>query len=304
MNMENTLDKSPVPATKSKSDDLGQTVTLGITGMTCAACVGRVERALKKTPGVLDATVNLATERAAVTFVPGQATPADLELAVTKAGYDILRVATNADRADSERQAREEERLSMRLRLMTATLFTAPLLVLGMFTMLIPSVEHWLMGIIPMQTLNYILFAFASVVQFGPGLRFYRTGFAAVRHGSPDMNTLVMIGTSAAFGYSIVSTFAPESLPAGAAHVYFEASATVITLILLGKYLEAIARGRTSEAIRKLMSLQAKTARVIRNGEAVEVPIEHVHPGEIIQVRPGEKVPVDGVVTEGASFVD
>ena len=304
MSSSKRVDTSPVPTNNDRASAPRETITLGITGMTCAACVGRVERALRKSPGVVDATVNLATERAAVTFVPGEASRADLESAVTGAGYDILKVATNADRADSEHQAREDERLAMRRRLVIAASFTVPLVLLGMIPMMLPSPGDHLMEIIPMQMLDYILFTLASAVQFGPGLRFYRTGIAAVRHGSPDMNTLVMIGTTASFGYSMVSTFIPEVLPAGAAHIYFEASATIITLILLGKYMESIARGRTSEAIGRLIGLQAKTARVIRDGEAVEVPIEHVVPGEIIQVRPGEKVPVDGIVTEGGSFVD
>jgi Cu+-exporting ATPase len=278
--------------------------TLGITGMTCAACVMRVEKALKKVPGVVDASVNLASERAAVTYVRGEATREDFEAAVRRAGYEVLVVSEGANRADAEREAREEERRVLRRRLMIATAFTIPIMLLHMVPLMIAPLHDWLMTIIPMQTVHYILFALAAVVQFGPGLKFYTSGWAAVRQGSPDMNTLVMIGTSAAFGYSVVSTFAPGILPPGADYVYFEASASVITLILVGKYLEAVARGRTSEAIKKLLSLQAKTARVVRDGEAVELSIDRVVPGDIIQVRPGEKVPVDGVVTTGASFVD
>ncbi|HVK38518.1 MAG TPA: heavy metal translocating P-type ATPase [Candidatus Kapabacteria bacterium] len=281
-----------------------ETATMGITGMTCAACVMRVEKALRRVPGVVEASVNLASERAAVTFEPGEATRADIEAAVRDAGYDVLVVEEGARRADAEREAREHERRALRRRLIVATVLTIPVMILHMGPMMIPSLHHWLMGIVPMQTTHVILFALAGAVQFWPGLPFYRTGWAAARHGSPDMNTLVMIGTSAAFGYSVVSTFAPGLLPEGSAHVYYEASATVITLILVGKYMEAVARGRTSEAIKKLMGLQARTARVIRNDEAVELPVEQVVPGDIVQVRPGEKVPVDGVVTSGSSFVD
>jgi P-type Cu+ transporter len=287
-----------------KDIEHGEIETMGITGMTCAACVMRVEKALKKVPGVVDASVNLASERASVTYAPGQASRDDLEAAVRKAGYDVLKIDEGVQRADAEREAREEERRVLRRRLVIATVFTAPIMLLHMVPMMIPPLHHWLMGFMSESTMNVLLFAFAAVVQFWPGLPFYRTGWAAVRHGSPDMNTLVMIGTSAAFGYSVVSTFAPWLLPAGSAYVYFEASATVITLILVGKYLEAIARGRTSEAIKKLLGLQAKTARVIRGETPVELPIDAVVPGDIIQVRPGEKVPVDGVVTQGASFVD
>ena len=278
--------------------------TMGIAGMTCAACVMRVEKVLKKVPGVVDASVNLASERAMVTFAPDQATHDDFAAAVRKAGYDVVTLQDGEPQADAERDAREQERNALRRRLIVATILTIPIVILHMVPMMFDSLHHWTMGIVPMQTIHYILFVFAGAVQFWPGLPFYRSGWAAVRHGSPDMNTLVMIGTSAAFGYSLVATFAPELLPAGSAFVYYEASATVITLILVGKYMEAVARGRTSEAIKKLMSLQAKTAFVVRNGETVELPVDRVVPGDIVQVRPGEKIPVDGVVVTGSSYVD
>jgi Cu+-exporting ATPase len=282
--------------------------TLGVQGMTCASCVGRVERALRNVDGVLGASVNLATERAVVRHAPGAVSAAQIEAVVREAGYDVLVVESGQERVDAEREAREEERRKLRRRLLVAALFTAPILLLDMVPMMIPPLHEWLVGIVPMETLRVLFFGLATVVQFGPGLPFYTKGWAALRAGSPDMNSLVMIGTSAAYGYSVVATFLPFVLPAGTVHVYYEAAATIITLILVGKYLEAIAKGRTSEAIRRLMGLQAKTARVVREGPSgpreVEVPIAEVTPGDVIRVRPGEKVPVDGVVLEGASYVD
>ena len=278
--------------------------TLGVRGMTCAACVRRVERALGKVEGVAGADVNLATERATVRYVPDAVELADLEAAVRGAGYDVLEAEGGQDPTDAEREARERERRRLRRRLTVAALFTAPILLLDMVPMMIPPLQAWLTGIVSMEALRYLFFGLATVVQFGPGLPFYRTGLAALRHGSPDMNTLVMLGTSAAYGYSVVATFAPAALPAGTAHVYYEAAATIITLILVGKYLEAIAKGRTSEAIRKLVGLQPKTARVVRDGTDVEVPADRVVPGDVVRVRPGERVPVDGLVLGGASYVD
>ncbi|MEP0546356.1 MAG: heavy metal translocating P-type ATPase [Rhodothermales bacterium] len=277
---------------------------LGIRGMTCAACATRVERALRQIPGVLDATVNLATERAHVVLIAGAVSTPTLAEAVAEAGYEALRLDEADDPADAERAAREAERLRLRRRVLIAAALTAPLFLLEMVPMLVPPLHHWLAATVPIQALRAVAFVLATAVQFGPGRPFYRHGLAAVRHGSPDMNTLVALGTSAAYGYSVVATFLPSLLPAGTAHVYFEAGAAVITLVLLGKYFEALAKGRTSEAVRRLLDLQAKTARVLRDGHEVEVPIEAVALDDRVRVRPGERIPVDGVVETGASFVD
>ena len=281
--------------------------TLSVGGMTCAACVGRVERALGAVPGVLGATVNLATERATVRTAPG-VTAGVLREAVERAGYDVIEAEGGAD---AEREARERERLALRRRLLWAAALTAPLVLLDMVPMLVPGGAAWLDGLVPTsqipfagRTLWLVFFALGTAVQFGPGGRFYRTGWAAARHGSPDMNTLVALGTSAAYGYSVVATFAPGVLPPEAVHVYYEAAAAVVTLILLGKYLEAAAKGRTSEAIRRLLALRPATARVVRGGVEREVPVEAVAVGDVVRVRPGETVPVDGVVAEGTSYVD
>jgi len=278
--------------------------TLAVEGMTCANCVGRVERALQGVNGVLNASVNLATEKASVTYLPDVAPFASLKRAIQDAGYEVIEADAGADRVDVEREAREREARNLRRRLTVATIFTAPLLLLVMVPMLVPALEAALMRVVPMQTVFYISFVLATVVQFGPGLRFMRSGWKALVSGSPDMNSLVMLGTSAAYGYSVVATFAPRLLPPGTVHVYFEASATIITLILVGKYLEAVAKGRTSEAIKKLLNLQAKTARVLRGAAEVEVPIDEVVPGDVVFVRPGERVPLDGRVLLGSSFVD
>ncbi|TXD36998.1 copper-translocating P-type ATPase [Lujinxingia vulgaris] len=280
------------------------TETLRIEGMTCASCVSHVEKAIAGLPGVTRASVNLATERATVAFVPRTIDLEAIAAAVREAGYEATPLADDSSRSEVEEAARESELQTLRKRLGIAALLTAPLLLLEMVPMMIPGAHHWLMGIIERQTLWYLFFALATAVQFGPGWRFYRTGWAALRRLSPDMNTLVMLGTSAAYGYSVVATFMPGLLPAESLHVYYEASAVIITLILAGKYMEALAKGRTSAAIRKLVGLQPKSARVVRDGKELEVPLAEVGVGDVIRVRPGERVPVDGEVVEGASYVD
>ncbi len=276
---------------------------LSVEGMTCAACVGRVERALGKVEGVVEASVNLATERATVRYQPGLA-PEVLEEAVRKAGYEVRHVSATQKRDEVEREARAAELQRLQRDLMVAAAFTIPLFILDMGSMFIPALNAWLESWLPGQSKAYVLFALASVVQFGPGRRFYRHGVPALLRGSPDMNSLVVLGTTAAYGYSVVATFFPQWLPAGTAHLYFEASAVIITLILLGRWFEARAKGRTGEAIRSLMALQPPTARVVRDGVEEEIDVGQVRRGDVVVVRPGERLPVDGVVVEGASFVD
>ncbi|WP_102127471.1 heavy metal translocating P-type ATPase [Deinococcus planocerae] len=277
---------------------------LGIQGMTCASCVSRVERALKKVDGVLDASVNLATERASVRYLPSSVSAGQLKAAVKGSGYEVLEAQAGKDRSDLEREAREHEVRSLRRAVTFSAVFAIPLVIFAMVPMLSMPFHMWLMEYMSERTMNWIMLALALPVQFGPGLRFYRLGWKALKNRSPDMNSLVMIGTSAAFFYSLVVTLAPQVFPRGTAHVYYEAAAVVITLILLGKYFEAIAKGRSSEAMKKLLSLQAKTARVVRAGQELEVPTDEVLIGDLISVRPGEKVPVDGEVVGGNSFVD
>jgi len=278
--------------------------SLTVQGMTCASCVSRVEEALAAVGGVLEATVNLATDRATVCYVPGATELQDLAQVVRDAGYEVVEAEDGGDRTDVEGQAREEEQRSMKRRFLWALSFALPVFVLEMGFMHIPAMEAWITDQVSTQTLYYVLFALTSVVQFGPGRYFYRHGWPALKSGAPDMNTLVMIGTSAAYGYSVVATFLPTVLPEGTVHVYYEAAATIITLILAGNYMEALAKGRASDAIRSLLDLQATTARIIRDGEAVEVDVRDVGPGDVVRVRPGEKVPVDGEVVDGSSYVD
>ena len=185
-----------------------------------------------------------------------------------------------------------------------AAIFTAPLFVLEMGGHVYEPMHHWLMGVIEMQTLYYVYFALATVVIFGPGWRFLKSGFPALAHGAPEMNSLVALGVSAAYLYSLVTTFAPGLLPENARHVYYEAAAVIVTLILIGRLLEARASGKTGDAIRKLASLQAKTARVERNGQTLDIAADEVATGDIVIIRPGERLPVDGEVVEGASYID
>ena len=297
--------KSIVSAVQAAGYELRvEVVTLAIEEMTCASCVGRVERALKAVPGVLDASVNLAAGSAQVRLPSGAVTAAALVAAVEGAGYPA-RVAqgTSAERAEREAQ-RDAEVGDLRRQLVTAGALTVPIVVLDMGSHLVPAFHHWLLGLVGQEAIYVVLFVLASLVQFGPGWQFYRKGWPALRRGAPDMNSLVMVGTSAAWGYSTVATFLPGLLPADAVNVYFEASAVIVTLILLGRWLEALARGRTSAAITGLLKLQAKTARVLRDGVERDLPVDEVVVGDRVRVRPGEKIPVDGTVLEGSSYVD
>ena len=279
-------------------------ITLTVTGMTCANCVARVEKALRKVPGVVEAGVNLATEHATVRYLPNAASPGQLKAAVRDAGYDVVDTASPSERVDAEQAAREHNLTVQRQQLVLAASLSVPLVLLTMLPMLVPAVgtalERWLSA----PALLGIAFVLASAVQFGPGRRFYRGGWASIKHGAPDMNALVMLGSTAAYGYSVVATFLPGLLPAGTVHTYYEASATIVTLILLGKYLEAVAKGRTSEAMKRLMGLQARSARVERGGAELELPIDEVLPADVVLVRPGERIPVDGCVLDGSSYVD
>jgi P-type Cu+ transporter len=276
-----------------------QQLEFGITGMTCAACVGRVERTLKKIDGVVSASVNLATERATVQTTP-KLEAAVLKAAVVKAGYGILET--------TPQHAKDHEITSLRRDLLFSSLFAVPLLLLAMLPMLWLPAMNFLMQLAPMLVWDWLMLALATPIYAVAGWRFLHSGTKALLSGSPNMNSLVAIGTSAAFWYSsvvvLLETFLPNSLPKAGRHVYFEAAGVVITLVLLGKYLEAIAKGRTSDAMRALLGLQVKTAFVLRGGQELEVRTDHVQLGDIVLVRPGGKIPVDGEVVSGSSFVD
>ncbi|WP_040677873.1 heavy metal translocating P-type ATPase [Nitratireductor pacificus] len=284
-----------------------QTATLevAIEGMTCASCVGRVEKALKAVPGVTGAAVNLATEKATV---HGTVEPAAVVAAIENAGYDarvLAAASTGAEtEADDRAQKKEAERRELTRDFIIAAVLTAPVFLLEMGSHLIPGVHALIDSTIGMTNSWYLQFALTTLVLFVPGIRFYDKGLPALWRLAPDMNSLVAVGSLAAYGYSLVATFAPGFLPAGTVNVYFEAAAVIVTLILLGRLLEARAKGRTSEAIKRLVGLQAKTARVRRDGGTIDLPIGSVASGDVVEVRPGERIPVDGEVIEGDSYVD
>ena len=286
-------------------EPIERTIELKISGMTCASCVGRVERALKAAPGVLDASVNLATERATVRVLEGAADARALTEAVAKAGYAAEAAsASDATSEDREQASRAAEIRSLGRAVGVAGAATLPLFLIEMALHFVPGAHDWLMGTIGMTPWRILSFLLATFVLFVPGLRFYRKGVPNLVRLTPDMNSLVVLGATAAWAFSTVATFAPGWLPAGTANVYFEAAAVIVTLILVGRWFEARAKGQTSQAIRRLMTLQAKTARVERNGAEIELPIDQVAPGDVIIVRPGERVPVDGSVLSGSSFVN
>ena len=286
---------------KAGYDVVRDRVVLDIEGMSCAACVGRVERVLRRVPGVVEASVNLAARSARVETAGAPPLP-ELIAAVKKAGFGARPASEISETARAEgRQAEERE---LRRAVWLAVALTLPVFVLEMGGHLIPGVHDWIMANIGHRQNWWLQFVLTTAVLFGPGLRFFRKGVPALLRGAPDMNALVAMGTFAAWSYSVVATFVPGVLPAGTVNVYYEAAAVIVTLILVGRLLEARARGRTSEAIQRLMRIQPRTARVVRDGETVELAIEEVMVDDVIQVRPGEKIAVDGAVVEGTSFVD
>ncbi|MEQ1945284.1 heavy metal translocating P-type ATPase [Mesorhizobium sp. VNQ89] len=280
-----------VPATRTE---------LAIEGMTCASCVARVERALASVPGVAAARVNLATERATV---EGLIDAALLVKAVEDAGYDARVV--NAGAPDAATAARKEaEAIALKRDLGVAASLTAPIVVLEMGSHLVPAIHDLIMRTIGMQASWTIQFALTTLVLFVPGRRFYAKGLPALARLAPDMSSLVAVGTLAAYLYSLVATFAPNLLPPGTVNIYYEAAAVIVTLILLGRFLEARAKGRTSEAIQRLVGLQPRIAHVRRDGAMVDLDVAEVAAGDLVEVRPGERVPIDGEVLQGASYID
>ncbi|MCK5123645.1 MAG: heavy metal translocating P-type ATPase, partial [Dehalococcoidia bacterium] len=257
-------------------------------GMTCASCVARVEEALSSVPGVISASVNLASEKATVEYVEGTGL-AYMRRAVKEAGYEL---GPEAEALEDVTTAAQREIRVIRNKFIIAAILTASIMALGWGPSFVGK--------------SYLLLALATPVQFWAGLRFYRGAWGALKHKTSDMNTLVAVGTSVAYFYSMIAVIAPGLFATGVAepHLYFHTSAAIITLILLGRFLEARARGQTSEAIKKLIGMQPKTALVILEGEEREIPVEEVQVGDLILVRPGERVPVDGIVHQGYSSID
>ncbi len=275
--------------------------TIGVGGMTCASCVGRVERAILALPGVIGATVNLSTESATVEYLPDTLSRERIAQAIREAGYEP---AEQEQAPDATKARQALELAGLRRDLAFAAAFTLPLLLISMGPMLLPGLGDAMHGLAPEAVWGWAQVVLATPVLFWAGRRFLASGWMELRHLAPGMNSLVMLGSSAAYLYSLAALTVPALFPQGTAHLYFEAAAVIVTLILLGRYLEALAKGRTSEAIRRLVRLQPKTARVVRADAEVEIPAEAVVPGDLIAVRPGERIPVDGTLTEGGSHVD
>ncbi|MCA9930162.1 MAG: copper-translocating P-type ATPase, partial [Anaerolineales bacterium] len=272
---------------------------LPLLGMTCTNCAGNIERALKRVDGVLDASVNYANEKALVSYATGALTRSDLVAVVRRAGYDVVE-SSDEEPEDAEASAREAEIRHQVRRLSIGVFLSLPLFLVSM------SRDFGLLGMWSHAIwVNWLFLGLATPVQFYVGWDYYVGGYKSLRNGSANMDVLVAMGSSVAYFYSIAvliaKTFGSEAL---GTHVYFETSAVIITLIVLGKLLEARAKGRTSEAIKKLIGLQAKTARVVRDGVEFDIPIAEVVQGDWVIVRPGEKIPVDGVVVDGRSAVD
>ncbi|MFQ5407463.1 MAG: heavy metal translocating P-type ATPase [Anaerolineales bacterium] len=276
----------------------GARTRIGIKNLRCASCVKFIEESLRATPGVIRANVNIVTQQADVEYVAGEATLAHLRSAIEAVGYEAETQAKENTPEDAEEASRKAEYRDLRNRFTLASILAASVLLLtfGKFFPLLKA--------IPTQINLVILFVLTTPVLFWSGSRFFVGAWSAFKHRSADMNTLIALGTGAAYLYSTVATFLPGVLPESLREVYFDTTAIIIALILLGQLLEARAKGETNEAIRKLMGLQAKTARVVRNGEEIDIPIEEVLVGDVVIVRPGEKVPVDGVVVEGQSTLD
>ena len=277
-------------------------ITLNIASMSCASCVGRVDKALADVPGVVSVTVNLAAETAVIEYLEGAVTPADLMAATSAIGYPAEVAEANASQSRVERKAEEAD--ALRRNVLLAAALTLPVFVLEMGSHLIPAFHMAIENSIGTQTSWIIQFVLATIVLFGPGRHFFTKGIPALLRGAPDMNSLVAVGTGAAWSYSVVATFLPGLLPEGVRAVYFEAAAVIVVLILIGRWLEARAKGRTGAAIQALLGLQVRTARVLRDGETVEVDVDSLGVGDTILVRPGERIPVDGEVIDGTSNVD
>ncbi len=259
-----------------------------VSGMTCASCVARVEEALSDVPGVVSVNVNLASEKATVEYIEGTEV-ADMRQAVKEAGYEL---GTEAGTLEDVATASQREINNVRNRFILAVILAGAIMALMWMPFFVGK--------------PYLLWVLATPVQFWAGLRFYQGAWGALKHRTADMNTLIAVGTSAAYFYSVVAVLFPALFTAEGleANLYFDTSAMIIALILLGRFLEARAKGRTSEAIKKLIGMQPKTALVVRDGKEMEIPVDDVQVGDLILVRPGEKVPVDGIIRQGNSSID
>ncbi len=275
-----------------------------VEGMSCASCVGNVEKALLAEPGVLDARINLATKLARVSYAPGITTPEALAQAVSLAGYEARVVEGESGGTEAEEAARREV-AGLRRDLLLATALTIPVFLLAMAEHFVPPFRSWAEEVLGLRALWAVQFVLTTIVLAFPGRRFFAHGIPALLRRRPDMNSLVALGTAAAWSYSTIVLFFPDLVPENARGVYFEAAAVIVTLILAGKWMEARAKSQASSAIRKLISLRPRSARRLReNGSFEEIPVERLRPGDRVIVRPGEQVPTDGIVIEGSGLVD
>ena len=278
------------------------TLVMSVSNMSCASCAGRVDKALWQLPGVLAVDVNLATETVQVTYTPDLASRADFIAASTAAGYAAQEHSEDSHGQVQARKQQLAEAYGRRSRL--AVFLAAPVIIPGMGGHILPGFERLIADVIGQKANWIIQCIFATAVLFGPGLDFYRRGFPALWRGAPDMNSLVALGTGAAYAFSLIATFLPQVLPEGVSGVYYEPASLIVVLILFGRDLENRAKGRTGKAIQSLLGLRVKTAQVRRAGEFVECPIEEIIVGDVLSLRPGERVAVDGVVHEGSSYID
>ncbi|MFC0159955.1 heavy metal translocating P-type ATPase [Mameliella alba] len=279
-----------------------QRIRLAIEGMSCASCVGRVEKALSALPGVLEARVNLTAQTAEALVLAGSVDPQTLAEAVTAAGYPATPMEGDETPDATARQA--EEAAALKRQTLIAGALTLPVFLGVMGGHMIPTLHHWIDATLGQTLWWTVQFVLTTLVLVGPGRRFYRIGLPLLAKGAPDMNSLVALGTLAAWGYSSVALFAPAVLPETARAVYFEAAAVIVTLILMGRWLEARAKGRTGAAIRHLLDLRPDMARVERAVGTEEIPFSELQKGDILQVRPGERIATDGIVISGRSFVE
>jgi heavy metal translocating P-type ATPase len=280
-----------------------QTYRFSIENMSCASCVGRVEHALEIGAGIASVVVNLAKEEATVRVIGTSVSPADVARTASAAGYPATLV-TDQVTAVSTTDRKTGKTTHLRRMTLVAAILTLPVFMLEMGSHMVPAIHDLIINTIGTEANWIIQFVLTIIVLAWPGRQFYLKGFPALFKGAPDMNSLVALGSSAAFGFSSVALFAPAVLPEGTRAVYFEAAAVIVTLILLGRFLEARAKGRTGQAIRKLVGLRPKTAQVERSGKLIEIAVDAIVTGDLIRVRPGEKIAVDGIVIKGLSYVD
>ncbi len=300
-------DNGRLPAVVAALSDLGypartRDVRLSVQSMSCASCVGRVEATLTAIPTVVSATVNLASETAKVTVLETDKSVQDIAAVLTKAGYPAELAEDDAAATQAERKADEADR--HRRHAILAAALALPVFLLEMGAHLIPAFHMAIERTIGTQTSWILQFLLTTIVLFGPGRQFYAKGVPALLKGAPSMDSLVAVGTGAAWGYSVVATFLPAVLPEGVRAVYFEAAAVIVVLILIGRWLEARAKGRTGAAIQALLGLQVQTATLLRDGETLSVGVDALQVGDAVLIRPGERVPVDARVIAGSSNVD